>query len=193
MLNAREDAREAAVIAQAGRSKALSASMSSSSSAFAIASATFGLRRMYIFLAHKISNLCCKYLKKEPFREFERETGKHPILGVRGVESLQRSSQYKTCFTKDGKFTPLWDLTDSMLDKIYQKFYIEIPNIYNYIGRTGRMGCPYGSWKGDTKIELDLLPANKRWFIINYFKESYDVLGIDYKHQQLNLILEEER
>lgn len=141
--------------------------------------------------AHKISPLCCKYLKKEPFREYERETGRHPILGVRGVESLQRSSQYKSCFTKDGKFTPLWDLTDSMLDKIYKKYDIEIPNIYNYVSRTGCMGCPYGSWKGETKIELDLLPANKRQFIINYFKESYDVLGIDYKHQQFNLILEE--
>lgn len=137
--------------------------------------------------AHKISPLCCKYLKKIPLTEFGKETGKHPILGVKGGESKQRHRSYRSCFTKDGKFTPLWDLTDSMLDKIYKKYNIEIPNIYNYVSRTGCMGCPYGSWKKETKTELDLLPDNKRAFVINYFRESYDVLGIDYKHKQENL------
>lgn len=113
-------------------------------------------------------------------------------MGVRGMESGRRGLVYRSCFTKDGKFTPLWDLTDSLLDQIYKKFHIEIPNIYNFVSRTGCMGCPYGSWKKETKIELDLLPENKRKFVIEYFKESYDVPGIDYKHQQFNLNLEEE-
>lgn len=108
------------------------------------------------------------------------------------MESGRRGLVYRSCFTKDGKFTPLWDLTDSLLDQIYKKFHIEIPNIYNFVSRTGCMGCPYGSWKKETKIELDLLPENKRKFVIEYFKESYDVPGIDYKHQQFNLNLEEE-
>ncbi len=142
---------------------------------------------------HKISPYCCKYLKKNPLKEYEKESGKHPILGIRGGESKLRKSQYKKCFTKDGKFTPLWDLTDSMLDKIYKRFDIEIPNIYNFVSRTGCMGCPYSSWKKETKIELDLLPENKRKFVTEYFKESYDVLGIDYKHQQFNFNLEEEK
>lgn len=33
--------------------------------------------------AHKISHLCCHYLKKEPARRFEKESGLKPILGVR--------------------------------------------------------------------------------------------------------------
>lgn len=41
------------------------------------------------------------------------------------------------------------------------------------------MGCPYGSYKGDTEIELSLLDDNQRNFVCEYFKESYEVLGID--------------
>ena len=138
---------------------------------------------------HKVSPKCCKYLKKEPFKQFEKQTGKKAILGVRGGESNMRKSQYKSCFTKDKKFTPLHDLSDELLEKIYKKFNIEIPQIYDHVSRTGCMGCPYGSWKGETKKELDLLADAKRKFVIEYFKESYDVLGIDYKHKQEQLEL----
>lgn len=127
---------------------------------------------------HKISPKCCKYLKKDPARKFEQETGLKAILGVRGSESIMRKSQYQSCFTKDKKFTPLWDLTDELLDKIYKKYNIEIPEIYNHICRTGCAGCPYGSYKGDTIKELQLLNENQFKFVTNLFKESYEVLGI---------------
>ena len=40
------------------------------------------------------------------------------------------------------------------------------------------MGCPYGSYKRDiTKKELDLLSEQQRKFVIEYFKESYEILG----------------
>ena len=140
---------------------------------------------------HRVSPKCCKYLKKEPARQFEKETGLKAILGVRGGESVLRSSKYKTCFTKDKKFTPIHDLTDELLDKIYKKYNIEIPKVYNYIQRTGCMGCPYGSYKGDTEKELSLINDNQRKFVCEYFKESYEVLGINTKIEQLKLILEE--
>jgi len=127
---------------------------------------------------HRVSPKCCKYLKKEPARKFEKETGLKAILGVRGQESAMRKSQYKSCFTKDMKFTPLWDLTDELLEKIYQKYNIEIPSVYNHICRTGCMGCPYGSYKHDTEKELALLNENQFKFVCKYFKESYEVLGI---------------
>ena len=128
---------------------------------------------------HRISPKCCTYLKKKPAKKFEKETGLKAILGVRGSESAMRRSQYKSCFTKDKKFTPLHDLTDELLDKIYKKYNIEIPKVYNYVCRTGCMGCPYGSYKGDTEKELQLLTDNQLKFVIEYFKESYKVLGID--------------
>lgn len=128
--------------------------------------------------AHNITHLCCHYLKKETARKFEKETGLKPILGIRGNESGLRKKQYQSCFTKDKKFTPIWDLTDELLDKIYKKYNIEIPKVYKYVKRTGCMGCPYGSWKHDTEKELKLLNKKQKEFVCEYFKESYNVLGI---------------
>lgn len=132
---------------------------------------------------HRVSPKCCKYLKKEPAREFEEQTGLKAILGVRGSESAMRRSQYKSCFTKDKKFTPLHDLSDELLDKIYQKYNIEIPKVYDHICRTGCMGCPYGSYKHDTEKELALLSPSQLKFVSEYFKESYEVLGIKPQRQ----------
>lgn len=130
---------------------------------------------------HRVSPNCCKYLKKEPARLFEKESGLKPILGVRGEESSLRQSKYKSCFTKDKKFTPIHDLSDELLDKIYKKYNIEIPKVYEHICRTGCMGCPYGSYKHDTEKELKLINEKQLKFVSEYFKESYDVLGIKYK------------
>lgn len=142
---------------------------------------------------HKISPKCCKYLKKDPAKKFEKETGLKAILGVRGSESAMRRSQYKSCFTNDKKFVPLYDLSDELLDKIYKKYNIEIPKVYNYICRTGCMGCPYGSYKHDTEKELRLLNENQLKFVSKYFKESYEVLGIKpYRQIQIEDIIGEQ-
>lgn len=42
----------------------------------------------------------------------------------------------------------------------------------------GCMACPYGSWKHDTEKELALISGNQKKFVCDYFKESYEVLGI---------------
>lgn len=127
---------------------------------------------------HKVSPKCCYYLKKKTAHDYEKETGRKAILGVRGEEGAMRKTQYKSCFTKDQKFTPLHDLSNELLDKIYKKYNIEIPEVYKYVERTGCMGCPYGSYRGDTEKELALLNEAQRKFVMNYFKESYEVLGI---------------
>ena len=131
--------------------------------------------------AHKITHLCCHYLKKEPARKFEKESGLKPILGIRGGESNLRKRQYRTCFTKDKKFTPIHDLSDELLEKIIKKYGIEVPKVYEHIERTGCMGCPYGSYKHDTEKELELINDNQKKFVCEYFKESYEVLGIEVK------------
>lgn len=136
---------------------------------------------------HRVSSKCCYYLKKKTAHDFEKKTGLKAILGVRGSESAMRKTQYKTCFTKDKKFTPIHDLSDELLDKIYKKYDIDIPKVYKKIKRTGCMGCPYGSYKGDTEKELSLINENQRKFVCEYFKESYDVLNINYKEEQLSI------
>lgn len=135
---------------------------------------------------HRVSPKCCYYLKKKTAHDFEKESGLKAILGVRGKEGALRSTQYKSCFTKDKKFTPIHDLSDELLNKIYEKYNIEIPKVYNYIERTGCMGCPYGHYKHDTEKELQLLNENQFNFVREYFKESYEVLGIKV-YRQLTL------
>ena len=128
---------------------------------------------------HRVSPKCCKMLKKNTAHKFESEFGLKAILGVRGAEGAMRKTQYKSCFTKDKKFTPIWDLSDELLEKIINKYNIEVPDVYKHIGRTGCMGCPYGSYKHDTEKELLLIDDNQFKFVCEYFKESYKVLGID--------------
>ena len=96
-------------------------------------------------------------------------------------------AQYKSCFDKRGRFTPLWDLTDELEDEIYKEFNIEIPKVYEHVKRTGCMGCPYGSWKHDTEKELALITDAQRRFVCDYFKESYEVLGIDVNNIQTTI------
>lgn len=131
---------------------------------------------------HKISPDCCKYLKKVTVQEFEKKSGLKPILGVRGAEGMMRKRGYQSCFTKDKKFTPLWDLTDEMEEKIYKKYNIEIPKVYEYVHRTGCMGCPYSKKNvhnvENVRKELSMLDSNQLKFVCKYFKESYDVLGV---------------
>ena len=73
---------------------------------------------------HKVSPKCCEYLKKKPLREYEKATNKKAILGVRGDEGTLRKQQYTSCFTKNGKFTPIFDLSDELLNQIYSKYNI---------------------------------------------------------------------
>ena len=90
-----------------------------------------------------------------------------------------RHGKYKSCFTSDRKFTPIWDLSDELMNKIYKQYNIEIPKVYEHTCRTGCMGCPYGSYKHDTEKELALINDNQFKFVTEYFKESYEVLGIN--------------
>lgn len=130
---------------------------------------------------HKVSPKCCYYLKKKPFRGYEKKTGKKAILGVRGKESKLRASQYKGCLHKNGQFTPLWDLDDKLLNLIYALYDIEIPKIYEHVDRTGCIGCPYGARYGETEKELKLLNEVQRAYVAKLFRESYEVLGVNYK------------
>ena len=136
---------------------------------------------------HRVSPLCCKKLKKETLHRYERENGKKAILGVRSDESRLRRAKYKSCFSKKGTFTPLHDLSDELLNAIYERYQIEVPSVYQYTSRTGCMGCPYGSYKGGTEKELELLSPAQQRFVIELFRESYDVLGIGYRNIQQKL------
>lgn len=135
---------------------------------------------------HKVSNECCLYNKELPMIYYAKEHNKKSITGVRGAESSLRKSKYNTCLHNSGNFTPLYDFSDELMDLIYEVYNIEIPKCYNYLSRTGCAGCPYGR---NTEIELGLIPDGQRQHAIEFFKESYDVLGVNYTDIQLSLDL----
>lgn len=128
---------------------------------------------------HKISSKCCNELKKKPLKKYQKETGRKPIIGVRQAEGILRE-QYKSCFTKDKKFTPIYDLSDDLLEKIENKYEIEVLNVYNHASRTGCIGCPYGR-KKSVEFALSYVSEARRNWLIDYFKDSYDVMGVNYQ------------
>lgn len=137
---------------------------------------------------HKVSNKCCYYNKELPMIRYGRETGRKAIIGTRQGESKTRKAKYSKCLTAKGNFTPLYDFSDELIDGIYSEYGIEIPNCYNYLSRTGCGGCPYGR---NTETELALLPRLQRLNTVKYFRESYDVLGVDYNNIQTLIGYEE--
>ena len=126
---------------------------------------------------HKVSNKCCDWLKKKPLEKYAKENGVKWIIGVRGSESRMRKSQYTSCFNKKGNFTPIWDLSSELMDKIYEQYEIEIPSVYNVVKRTGCMGCPYGK---NVETELKTLSDNQYKYVVSLFKKSYDAKGVKY-------------
>lgn len=130
---------------------------------------------------HKVSNKCCYFNKELPMIRYGRETGRKAIIGTRQGESKTRKAKYSKCLTAKGNFTPLYDFSDKLIDGLYQEYGIEIPKCYDYLSRTGCGGCPYGR---NTETELAMLPRLQRMNAVNYFKESYDVLGVDYSNIQ---------
>lgn len=130
---------------------------------------------------HKVSNKCCFYLKKKSFKDYEKKTKLKSIQGIRKSEGIMRN-KYNSCLNKNGSFTPIFDLTDDLLEQIEKKYNIEVPEIYKFLNRTGCMGCPYGR---NTEIELSLINDVQREKTIEYFKESYKVKNTQLDVKQL--------
>lgn len=135
---------------------------------------------------HKVSNKCCEYLKKRPAHLFHNQTGLKPINGIMGSESWKRKTTFTSCFSKNGNFHPLWDLSEELRNEIEKEFDIPVPKVYAYVKQTGCAGCPYGQHgKGNgfrnTDLALSLCSEGHRNFILDYFRESYEFKGYSYE------------
>lgn len=99
----------------------------------------------------KIGEQCCTYLKKNPAKKFEKETGKHPFLGNMAEESSFRMQNLKRygCNAYDMKrpvSKPLSYWTQSDLWEYIAKYDIKYSKIYDMgYKRTGCMFCMYGA------------------------------------------------
>ena len=109
----------------------------------------------------------------------------HKILGVMGTESFTRKYTYTSCFSKNGAFHPIWDLSEELRNEIEKEFDIPVPKVYAYVKQTGCAGCPYGQHGKNrfesTNLDLSLCGEGQRKFILDYFHESYEFKGYHYQ------------
>jgi len=103
--------------------------------------------RYMINAPFKISSKCCGKLKHKPFFDFEKETGKFPIQGVRKQESGLRQ-QRQGCNMFERKRPTSWAIgswTDDDVDNYIKENNIELAKVYDMgYERTGCMFCMFG-------------------------------------------------
>ena len=110
----------------------------------------------------KISNQCCRVMKKTPAHLYHRQTGRVPIIGTMAVESRLRTQQYlkQGCNGFENKIptsTPIAFWTEQDILAYLRKFNLPIASVYGEIKeledgtlittgcqRTGCMFCGYG-------------------------------------------------
>lgn len=159
----------------------------------------------------KISDRCCYYLKEQPVKHYEKESGNHPILALMAYESQRRERAYIenggcNAFNNNRPIsTPMGFWTENDVLQYIVENNIKIPDVYGDIikddkgkyittgeKRTGCMYCPFG-------IKFDKYPNKyqrmqhshpKHYeYMLNKlgFKQVFDYVGIEYKDRQKKL------
>ena len=158
--------------------------------------------RYLIDAPFKISNKCCNYLKKYPMQDYEKESGKKPIIGTQASESKMRESAYLQtgCNNfKGGKCQPLGFWTEQDILEYIYKFKLEIASVYGEIvfengkyrttgeSRTGCVACGYGCsmWRSDEDnryLRLEQTHPKLHNHIMNNlgFKDVLEYMNIKY-------------
>ena len=139
----------------------------------------------------EVSDKCCEVMKKEPFRRYERETGRKGMVGTMACESNQRAGQYMRhgCNDFEAK-RPLsmpmafW-LEKDVLDYIkgegleYAECYGEIKEGYGFTWTTGldRTGCMFCMFGVHLEMEPNRFQRMKETHP-NQYKYCMEKLGI---------------
>lgn len=133
----------------------------------------------------KISNICCKYAKKDVSHKLLSDFGYDlNVVGIRKAEGGARSAAYKSCFDENGKsnsntydnYRPLFWYKNSDKDEYDKHYGILHSRCYTEYGlkRTGCAGCPYGR---DFEQELEIIEKYEPKLFVgvnNIFGDSYE-------------------
>lgn len=119
-----------------------------------------------------ISHLCCRYLKKEPFHRYEKETGRLPLIGLTAEESRLRTMEYLKrggCNSFNGRVAsyPMSIWTSADVWEYIKRNNLPYCSIYDKLVRnqTGCVYCGYGLQKDRWKLCLlyELRPKMYEW------------------------------
>lgn len=120
--------------------------------------------------SYEVSPACCKKLKKDPFRSFEKETGRRPITGVMASESNMRVGQWVrsggcNVFGEKSASRPLSIWTEADVWDYILRENLAISEIYHKgAKRTGCMGCGFGAQFSDDERFSILLKEHPKCY-----------------------------
>ena len=107
----------------------------------------------------EVSDKCCYYLKKEPFKRYNKESGEKPMIGTMATDGMERRKQYlqNGCINYDKNVaTPLGFWTEQDILRYIKRFNLNYCGAYGDIiddggilkttkeKRTGCVGCLFG-------------------------------------------------
>lgn len=157
----------------------------------------------------KVSEQCCDVMKKRPFKKYEKESGRYPILGIMASESQLRRSQYLRaggCNSFDSKRVnsrPLGFWTEQDILEYLVKFKLEYATIYGDIikneegkwvttgeRRTGCVFCGFGVHMEKSPNRYQRLekthPQLHQYCMDKLgFKEVCEYMNIPYKNEEV--------
>lgn len=116
----------------------------------------------------KVSDSCCRHLKKEPLEEYAAQEGKKiKILGIMKDEGGRRKTAKCLVFKADKiSFNPLAVVSKAWEEWLIKKYNIELCRLYKppfNFERTGCKGCPYNvNLQNDLNVLAQFLPAERK-------------------------------
>ena len=130
----------------------------------------------------KISKKCCEKAKHGPADRYEKTHNfDMNCTGVRKAEGGQRSTGFKTCFTRTmagaDTFRPLFWLSDQDKQDYKEHYGVVNSDCYEIWGmkRTGCAGCPFGK---EFERELELMQKYEPKF----YKAALKIFGASYDY-----------
>jgi 3'-phosphoadenosine 5'-phosphosulfate sulfotransferase (PAPS reductase)/FAD synthetase len=141
----------------------------------------------------KISDKCCKFIKKEPLLRYQKETGRVPYIGLLAEDSRARSqSHFKHGCNAFHRYygpesRPIMSWSSKNVWDYIHYYNLEYPKVYDMgMHQTGCMFCAYGSNFMNTPNRFQRMKIThpKQYnYVINKLKmgEVLDYMGIPYK------------
>lgn len=130
----------------------------------------------------KLSDNCCRKMKKEPIKRWEKENNKHvAITGMRNSEGGERAS-IKGCILTDKqgnlkRFHPLIKVNDEWEEWFIKEHNIQLCELYlppfNF-KRTGCKGCPFSLDLQEQLETMETYIPNERKICELIWKPVYD-------------------
>ena len=153
----------------------------------------------------KISDKCCDIMKKKPFKKYQKQTGKHPIIGTMAYESINRYRAWiltgcNAFNSREPKSTPLSFWTSADIKQYILLNNLKICSVYGSVvidkkgkcqttgeKRTGCIFCPIAMKQkinGKNRIQRLYDTHPKLYdYVLNKLnlKQLLDYENIDYK------------